>query len=245
MKAYGVKGMKNGLALIRDIMVAGYKPAVVRLHDPLEVADQMGGVAPEGHCMLLLLAEGPAGVTKATGEGIEALAAKYSPVDMGTKPVENWLVHRNDVCDDMDKPKYYDMGVVADTCEISGNWSEIGNIYDAVLERLPREMENVVFLGGHSSHSYMQGTNIYFQFAFTAEGGAESVEKDYMNLIRIILEETLKRGGSIAHHHGSGKYRTQFMPQEHGSSYQLMYRLKEAMDPNHILNKGVLLVEEN
>lgn len=245
MKAYGIKGMKNGLALIRDIMVAGYKPAVVRLHDPLEVADQMGGVAPEGHCMLLLLAEGPAGVTKAIGEGIEALAAKYKPVDMGTKPVENWLVHRNDVCDDMDNPKYYDMGVVADTCEISGNWSEIGNIYDAVLERLPREMKNVVFLGGHSSHSYMQGTNIYFQFAFTAEGGAESVEKDYMNLIRIILEETLKRGGSIAHHHGSGKYRTQFMPQEHGSSYQLMYRLKEAMDPNHILNKGVLLVEEN
>ena len=66
-----------------------------------------------------------------------------------------------------------------------------------------------------------------------------------MKLIGIILDETLKRGGSIAHHHGSGKYRTQFMPREHGSSYPLMYRLKEAMDPNHILNKGVLLVEEN
>ena len=33
------------------------------------------------------------------------------------------------------------------------------------------------------------------------------------------------------------------MPQEHGSSYELMYRLKDALDPNHIMNKGVLLVE--
>lgn len=32
--------------------------------------------------------------------------------------------------------------------------------------------------------------------------------------------------------------------QEHGSSYELMYRLKDAMDPNGILNKGDLLVEK-
>lgn len=65
-----------------------------------------------------------------------------------------------------------------------------------------------------------------------------------MKVIGIILEETLKYGGSIAHHHGSGKYRTAWMPQEHGSSYQLMYRLKEALDPNKIFNKGVLLVDK-
>ena len=65
-----------------------------------------------------------------------------------------------------------------------------------------------------------------------------------MSVVSVIMEETLKRGGSIAHHHGSGKYRTRWMPEEHGSSYQLMYRLKDALDPNHILNKGVILVEK-
>jgi FAD/FMN-containing dehydrogenase len=57
------------------------------------------------------------------------------------------------------------------------------------------------------------------------------------------MEETLKRGGSIAHHHGSGKYRTRWMPEEHGSSYTLLRKLKDALDPNHILNKGVLLTD--
>jgi FAD/FMN-containing dehydrogenase len=54
------------------------------------------------------------------------------------------------------------------------------------------------------------------------------------------MEETLKRGGSIAHHHGSGKYRTRWMPEEHGSSYEIMYKLKNALDPNGIFNKGVI-----
>lgn len=245
MKAYGIKGMDKGLEILREIMVSGYKPAVVRLHDPREVSELMGGIAPEGYCMLVLLAEGPASITKATGESIEALVEKYDNVDLGAKAVEHWLVHRNDVCDELDLPKYYDMGAVADTCEISANWSEIGNIYNAVLERLPKEMNNIAFIGGHSSHSYMQGTNIYFQFAFTADNGVKSVESEYMKVIGIILDETLKRGGSIAHHHGSGKYRTKFMPKEHGSSYELMYRLKEALDPNNIFNKGVLLVDKN
>jgi FAD/FMN-containing dehydrogenase len=33
------------------------------------------------------------------------------------------------------------------------------------------------------------------------------------------------------------------MPEEHGSSYPLLGKLKEALDPNRILNKGVLLTD--
>ena len=58
------------------------------------------------------------------------------------------------------------------------------------------------------------------------------------------MEEVLRYGGSIAHHHGSGKYRTQWMPEEHGSSYSLMYKIKEALDPNGVMNKGVILVDK-
>jgi alkyldihydroxyacetonephosphate synthase len=33
------------------------------------------------------------------------------------------------------------------------------------------------------------------------------------------------------------------MAHEHGSSYQLMRKLKNALDPNQIMNKGVLLAD--
>ncbi len=252
MHAYSIKGMDNGLAFIREIIAEGYRPAVVRLHDAAENEALFGGAYPEDYCLLLFLAEGPKGIAKATGEAIEEKFknTEFDMIDLGEKPVEAWLETRNDECKNMDKPVYSKYGAVADTCEISANWSEIGNIYNAVKERVPEELANTIYIGGHSSHSYQTGTNIYFTFAFLAgrnpenqkENAADTVEEDYMHLIRVIMEETLKRGGSIAHHHGSGKYRTQWMPQEHGTSYELLYRLKAALDPNGILNQGVLLV---
>lgn len=155
-------------------------------------------------------------------------------MDIGEKPVQAWLKTKNNVCQTIDRVDYYKMGAVADTCEISAGWSEIGNIYDAVVKRLSEDIEVLGFAGGHASHSYMQGTNIYFTFLYMVENGVESARETYMRVVGIIMEETLKRGGSIAHHHGSGKYRTAWMPQEHGSSYPLLYMMKEALDPNHI-----------
>lgn len=245
MKAYAVENMQMGLDFIRDIMTAGYKPAVVRLHDPEEVIQVLKMDAiPEGMALLMLLCEGPAGITKATGEGIEEIAKNYKVIDLGSKPLEHWLVHRNDVAHEMDLPTFYEWGAIVDTCEISANWSVIGTIYEVVCERLRNEVPDVFLVGGHSSHSYLNGTNIYFEFGYKTGGTAEEVEAQYMHVISIIMEEVLRYGGSIAHHHGSGKYRTKWMPQEHGTSYPLMYRLKDALDPNGILNKGVLLVEK-
>ena len=246
MCAYGVKDMQTGFQMLHDIMADGYRPAVARLHDAAEVLMVLGlhntGI-PAGYGMMLFLCEGPREIAAATGAAIERYAKKYEAVSLGDKPVKSWLQTRNDVCYKMDNGQYYKMGCVADTCEISGNWDVIGKIYDAVTTRAMEENENLMYVGGHSSHSYMQGTNIYFTFAFM-ENSSDTAQEDYMKVIKVIMEETLRFGGSIAHHHGSGKYRTPWMPQEHGSSYPLMYQLKEALDPNHILNKGVLLVDQ-
>ncbi|MCL2023567.1 MAG: FAD-binding oxidoreductase [Oscillospiraceae bacterium] len=241
MHCYGIDSMKNGLAALREIMVQGYRPAVARLHDEVENERDLDCIAPEGWCVLRFLADGPKAIADATGEGIEKILKSYNTVDLGTKPMEHWIIHRNDVCDTMDVDLYYKMKLVADTCEISAPWSVIGDIHAAVLERMPKEVPTLFSIGGHSSHSYINGTNIYFTFGAGVKK-AEDAEPIYMKIISTIMEETLKRGGSIAHHHGSGKYRTAWMPEEHGSSYALMYKLKNALDPKGILNKGVLLV---
>ena len=243
MNAYAIEGTQNGLDAIREIMVAGYRPAVVRLQDPVEVQLLFNNIAPEGYSLMLFLSEGPKAITEATGKAIEEIVGKYKTIDLGKAPVESWLIHRNDVCQKMDSPDLYNQGIIADTCEISACWSQIGEIYKAVLKRMPEDIENLVFIGGHSSHSYLNGTNIYFQFGFKY-GDVADAERDYMNVIKVIMEETLARGGSIAHHHGSGKYRTPWMPQEHGTSYPLMYKLKASIDPKGIMNKGVILVDE-
>ena len=247
LRAYGVKGMQTGLDLIKEIMQEGYKPAVVRLHDPVEVENVIRIDAPKDTALLIFIVDGPERIVKANAEGIAEIAAKYRAVDLGPKPAEHWFRTRNDVCYTyIDQPVYYNMGAVVDTCEISANWSQIGKIYQAVRERMIREIDNLYLIGGHSSHSYISGTNLYFEFAYLAKSHEpQAVEDEYFRVLTIIMEEVLRYGGSIAHHHGSGKYRTRWMPEEHGSSYELLYRIKEALDPNGIMNHGVILVDKD
>lgn len=243
MCAYQIGSMQDGLDAIREIMTEGYRPAVVRLHDPAEVAMLFNAVTDEGKALMLFLADGPKPIADATGAAVDAIVKKHGAESLGTKPVESWIETRNDISNELEETseQMHDMGTCVDTCEISASWSEIGEIYEAVCARAAEELENLVVIGGHSSHSYINGTNIYFQFLFQVTE-EHTCREDYMHIIRIIMEETLKRGGSIAHHHGSGKYRTAWMPEEHGSSYPLLYKLKEALDPNGILNEGILLV---
>jgi alkyldihydroxyacetonephosphate synthase len=246
IRAYSLKSMQAGLDMVRAIITDGYKPAVVRLHDAPEVMMllKMDEVVPPGEALLMFLCEGPREIAQTTGAAIEKFARQYEATDLGEKPVQAWLSTRNDECHKLDQNNYYNMGLVADTCEVSANWDVIGTIYEAVTQRLPEEFKAMAFVGGHASHCYMQGTNIYFTFAFLEEKGAGTAQENYMRVIALIMEETLKRGGSIAHHHGCGRYRTSWMPEEHGSSYLLLRKLKEALDPNRIMNKGVLLVDQ-
>ena len=64
-------------------------------------------------------------------------------------------------------------------------------------------------LGAHSSHSYQTGTNLYFVYDYNINcAPREEITKYHIPLNAIIVEEALSHGGSMVHHHGIGKYRT-------------------------------------
>lgn len=59
-------------------------------------------------------------------------------------------------------------------------------------------------LGGHSSHSYQNGTNMYFVYDYNVVDckPEEEIDKYHNPLNKIICEETIRLGGSMVHHHG-------------------------------------------
>ena len=96
--------------------------------------------------------------------------------------------------------------------------------------------------GGHSSHAYINGTNMYFVYYYDVKCPPEQEVSKYRTEInRVICEETLKLGGSVVHHHGMGKARTPWVKEEYGSSYVILERLKRAFDPNDVMNKGCII----
>jgi alkyldihydroxyacetonephosphate synthase len=241
-----LKSMKTGFEALREVMVAGYKPSVARLYDPGDGGIHFSHFAGEDDCVLLFMAEGAAGIARATAEGIDEIVARYPEcvkVDSGL--IEAWF---NDLVWDASKITAEDERIrrtrnVNRTTEISGDWSSINDIYEAAIERIRNEIPDLTILGGHSSHSYINGTNMYFNYFYDLVdcGPEEEVTKYYLPIISIICEETLRHGGSIVHHHGIGKARAPWVKDEYGSSYPILETLKHAFDPSGIMNRGTII----
>jgi alkyldihydroxyacetonephosphate synthase len=241
-----LKSMKTGFDVLREVMVAGYQPSVARLYDPEDAALHFSHFAAADDCVVLFMAEGAAGITKATAAGIEEIVARHP----GCVPVESQLISTwfDDLVWGPDKITREDERIrtthnVNRTTEISADWSSINEIYESALARIRNEIKGLTLLGGHSSHSYINGTNMYFNYFYDLIDCAPEDEptKYYLPIIAIICEETLRHGGSIVHHHGIGKARARWVKDEYGTSYQMLETLKRAFDPNGIMNMGTII----
>lgn len=237
--AFGMKSMDDGLEALQEIIQAGWKPAVARLHDAYEAEDTYPAYMEPGESVLFFVAYGPKGVARLTGEAITEICENHGGRNLGGKLIDQWFATRNDVGYHPDR--HYKVGNVGDSIEISANWSDIGEIYKAACTRGMEEVPEIIQFSAHSSHTYYQGTNMYFVVRFKGSDDLDQNEERFYKVYSIIMEETLKRGGSICHHHGVGKYRTRWIEQEHGSSYVMLEKLRDAFDPNGIMNKGTVL----
>lgn len=241
---YRIKDMEKGFQALRQVMVEGYRPSVARLYDLQDA--EMNFDWADGENVLLFMAEGPASITKATAEGIDEIVRKIegvTPVDASL--IETWFNHLNWGAEQIAQEKKEILATdnIGITTEISGCWDCIYKIYASVVERITNEVPDLTMIGGHSSHSYINGTNMYFVYYYNVvDCRPEDEINKYHNLInRIICEETVRFGGSIAHHHGLGKARAHYVWEEYGSSFYMLETLKHAFDPNGVMNMGTLI----
>ena len=236
--AIAFPSMSAGLESLRRVMRAGWRPAVLRLYDEIETGRSFAGAARDGESLLLVLTEGVSELTRVEIEGTIAIASACGGRHVGTEPVDSWLHHRNAV---PGFEYFLDQGMVVDTIEVASTWNQIDRLYAGVLEGM-RAVPGILVASGHSSHSYATGTNIYFTFAGRPDR-PEDLEGLYFRIWNAAMEATLAAGGTIAHHHGIGRVRREWLARELGSAYPLLAKIRHAMDPFGIMNSGALLPE--
>jgi len=255
-KFYGylIKDVETGISVLREVIVNGFRPSVARTYSE-EDAGQHFYHFHEGKCVLLFMAEGPEGIVKATCKAIEDAVEKFKEgiiKQVDSQLIEDWFNQLNwsqqDIDDEIEEMKEKDSHD-GFTTEISADWETIPKIYNNVMERVRKEfhrVEDLTMLGGHSSHSYINGTNMYFVYNYNIHCEPEDELIIYHHPIqKIIVEETLKAGGSMCHHHGIGKYRSEWTMEEHGSAYYMLEKLKEAFDPKGIMNFGTIFPQKD
>ncbi len=241
---YTLENMKTGFEILRQIMADGYKPSVARLYDREDGAYHFSHFAND-KCVLILMAEGPKKIAEATAEAIEEIVGAHTEcVKVDTPYIQTWFDNLNWDATDVaaERAEILETKNIGNTTEISADWATINKIYEVCIERIRNEIPDMTLVGGHSSHSYINGTNLYFVHYYNVVDckPEEEILKYHHPIKKIIVEETIKAGGSMCHHHGVGKHRTPWIKDEYGSSYYILETLKNAFDPEGVMNKGTI-----
>jgi len=132
--------------------------------------------------------------------------------------------------------KWHEAGYFNDTIEVTGNWSALPKMYDAIAKAV-RAIYPGVHFGAHWSHVYPEGACQYMTVRLPPMPEAEALPL-HQKLWDAVEALTLDHGGSIAHHHGAGLFRNPWMQRELGSGLGVLQAIKDAIDPDNLFNPG-------
>ncbi|MFO7965698.1 MAG: FAD-binding oxidoreductase [Desulfobacterales bacterium] len=235
--AYYAPTMAKGIAFQRFVIQSGWTPPVMRQYDHIEAKRLFPEQVRNQDAVVILVHEGPAGQVAAEMRECSEIAADLgcdtAPVEM----VKKWLEDRNHVSG---FESFLQNNIILDTIEIAATWDRIGGIYENAVSSLNR-VENMLNASAHSSHCYRSGINLYFTFAAKVED-ASKMEAVYYECWRRVMEATIDGGGGISHHHGIGRVRRNWMPDEVGETgVSLLRKIKGVLDTENFMNPGVLI----
>jgi alkyldihydroxyacetonephosphate synthase len=225
--AYGFATFDDGLDACRRIMQRDARPAVLRLYDDIESKRSFDVET----CALIVLDEGDEHLVEATMRIVADECA--SATELESTLVAMWLEHRNDVGA---LAPLWERGYVVDTIEVAGSWATLATMRHGVLDAL-HQLPGISVASVHQSHAYLDGACLYFTFAARPE---DDVIGFYRRAWECVTNEVLRHGGALSHHHGVGRNRARFVPDALGSAFSVLQELKRQLDPDNIMNPGVL-----
>jgi len=239
-QAYHFADIETGIEAIRDVIATGWRPPVVRLYDTRESRRHFGERVPKGRCMAIFLHEGPPGHAPLEAAAVADLCRLAGGEPADPEAVDEWFDKRNVV---PTWTELFEQGLVVDTIEVAAGWSDLAELYHSVADAISA-VPGVIAATAHSSHAYRSGANLYFSFA-AVPPGPDDFATTYDACWQAAMTATVAAGAGIAHHHGVGRVRRQWMADELGvGGAGLLATVKQALDPDNLFNPGVLVPDQ-
>ncbi len=234
------------LEAMRRILQAGLAPAVLRLLDEYEVAINaaLAGrpLEPGALLHLSMEIEDPEESHRVEAEWRSALRwIERAGGVPAIEAVETWKQAY------FEQPYWRDVlidfGLLLDTVETAVPWPRVEETVRAVRERLLAAIDRWSPVGGvmcRITHGYPDGCALYF--TFFARPSREALWEAWRDLQRTALQAFLDCGGTVTHHHGTGRDFRSFLVAEHGPlAMEVLRSVKRTVDPTGIMNPGVLV----
>ena len=234
---------------LRDAVRAETGAAVIRGYDEADAQLNFAALGHAGGCMGML--GFPAGPGKPAASN--ALAARQEqardvlrragssgPLDASYG--EHWWQHRHDAVDTyariMGPDRAFGPGVIVDTVEVAGLWSAVPRLYAGIRDALAAHAQAVLC---HLSHLYSSGSSLYFTFLISGTDDQDAAAR-YLAAWDDAVRSCAAASGTLTHHHGVGRLKAAYLTGELGEAgVDVLKKIKKALDPQQIMNPGVLL----
>lgn len=231
LQAFSMPTVAAGLEFLRAQAAAGLRPFLLRLYDADEARHAVPGAAGP---VLFAGSRGLRALAEAELGALHELAGLQGGVPLGTEPVRRWMARRFDFS--AVENRLATPGGYAETIEIAHTWRHVGRTYTAMKSALAPLADEVL---AHFSHVYDQGTSMYVILFGQAADDAAAVLR-LRDIWATAMRVALDTGAVLSHHHGGGLARSPYAREALGEAHLLLRRIKDALDPGHLLNPGKL-----
>ena len=222
----------TGARAVRELLHAGLRPANCRLIDPGEAALTFAG---DGSSALLVL--GFEEVVEPAERALELCRAHGGEVQEGGGGSGAWreAFLRAPYLRDT----FVAMGVLSETFETAITWDRLDAFVESVKGAAREALGPEGSVTCRLTHAYADGAAPYFTVLAPARRGEEA--EQWGAVKRAVSEAILAAGGTITHHHAVGRdHRSYYDRQRPEPFAQVLRAAKSALDPQALLNPGVL-----
>jgi len=251
----GVVGISDGSdAVLMLGFESSFGPIEGRMSAALECVEDLGGRLGEVRHTVRAAAGGVGetataagqggGERRAAGEGSGDTQVGGGPED----PVDDWRA--TFLAAPYLRNSFVALGVIAETFETAITWDRFGEFHQRVEEAARRSVAEVTGappdgpgspkVGCRFTHVYPDGPAPYYTVLAPARRGSEVEQWDE---IKAAVSEAIgSAGGTITHHHAVGRdHRPAYDLQRPEPFAEALRAAKAAVDPDGILNPGVLI----
>lgn len=235
--------LKEGIEAGRKIMVSGLQPCIMRFYDEKDtehILRKQYNMEGEG-CFFMVGFDGLGSVVDAQTNEAYKIFKDAGGVDLGDKQAWAWW---NDRLKSYYPPLDYVcepwMTAVTDTV---APYEDIENVYYAMKSAVENGFQKYgAVFHAHFSHWYDWGTSFYPTFLVKdVPEDREEALRVYHDILTACVRASIDNGGVVNEHHGIGVRNGRFIQEIYGEeSYGMIRSVKQALDPNHILNPGKL-----
>jgi alkyldihydroxyacetonephosphate synthase len=230
--------LESGIEVVRQSLALGLRPSVIRLYDRLATQLTLSPVVGRdlpGACTVLCF-EGETGVVEAETEAMLRLARQGGATVLDGDLAEVWWVRRYDF---YRPPHHPELPSIWGTIDVVARYSKVLDAYWALQREVAEPYaDRGLKLRVHLSHWYPWGAMLYARFT-VPDGG-----RDAIRLHDQIWEDGIlaapAAGAVLNDHHGVGLKLAPYMRAQHGPALEELRRIKNAMDPNRVMNPGKL-----